>query len=81
LWWRNGLETARQKYAPLWTSGHILWAAAARTNVPSLGRSSAVSLSKMQFCEGQLWKILPLQLAYRHAYSRTCSCRSTAIPS
>ena len=24
FWWRNGSETARHKYAPLWTSGPIL---------------------------------------------------------
>ena len=23
FWWRNGSETARHKYAPLWTSGPI----------------------------------------------------------
>ena len=48
FWWRNGSETARPKCAALWTSGPILWAAAARTTAPSFDRSSAVPLSKMQ---------------------------------
>ena len=48
FWWVNGSETARPKYASLWTGGPILWAAAARTTAPSFGRFSAVPLSKMQ---------------------------------
>jgi hypothetical protein len=62
FWWRNGSETARHKYAHLWTSGPIFWAAAARTNVPSLGRFWAVSLSKIQFCGGQTWKFCPCSM-------------------
>ena len=45
FWWVNGSETARPKYASLWTGGPILWAAAARTTAPSFGRFSAVPIS------------------------------------
>jgi hypothetical protein len=48
FWWRNGSGTARLKFAPLWTSDTVLWAAAARTTTPSFGRFSVGSLSKIR---------------------------------
>ena len=58
FWWGKAIlgvfggvtaqKTARLKCASLWTSGHILWAATARTTAPSCGRFSADPLSKIQ---------------------------------